>query len=72
MDQYLIPKPEEIFASLAGGQSPTKLDFSQAYQQLLLDDASKELVTINTNFGLCHYTCLPYGVAFAPAIFQLP
>ena len=44
-----IPKPEDIFASLAGGQHFSTLDLSQAYQQLLHDDTSKELVTINTH-----------------------
>ena len=40
VDQLPLPKPEEIFVSL------------QAYQQLVLDDGSKELVTINTHQGL--------------------
>ena len=70
VDQHPLPKPEEIFASSAGGQSYTKLDLSQAYQQLLLDEASKNLVTINTHLGLYRYTWLPFGVAAAPAIFQ--
>ena len=70
VDQHPLPKPEEIFASSAGGQSFTKLDLLQAYQQLLLDEASKNLVTINTHLGLYRYTRLPFGVAAAPAIFQ--
>lgn len=43
---------EDIFASLAGGQHFTTLGLSQAYQHLVVDDASKELVTINTQQGL--------------------
>ena len=70
VDQHPLPKPEEIFVSLAGGQRLTTLDLSQAYQQLVLDDASKELVTINTHQGLYRCTRLPFGVASAPAIFQ--
>ena len=38
VDQHPIPKPEDIFASLAGGELFTTLDLSQAYQQLLLDE----------------------------------
>ena len=70
VDQHPLPKPEELFTTLAGGQKFTKLDLSQAYQQVLLDDESKPLVTINTHLGLYRYTCLPFGVATAPAIFQ--
>ena len=70
VDQHPLPKPEEIFASLAGGQHFATLDLSQAYQQLVLDKASKELVTVSTHQGLYRYTRLPFGVASAPAIFQ--
>ena len=56
--------------SLAGGQHFTTLKLSQVYQQLVLDDASKELVTINTHQRLYRYMRLPFGVASALATFQ--
>ena len=68
LDRYPIPKIEDLFASLAGGQSFTKIDLSQAYQQLLLDDESKQYVVINTHRGLFRYTRLPFGVSSAPGI----
>ena len=49
----------------------SKLDLSHAYQQLLLDDESKKLTTINTTTrGLFQYQRLPFGILSAPAIFQ--
>ncbi len=39
LDQYPIPKIEDLFATLARGEKFTKLDLSQAYQQLTLDDS---------------------------------
>ena len=70
VDQYPLPKPEDLFATLANGSRFTKLDLSQAYLQLKLDDASMQYVTVNTHQGLYQYTRLPFGVASAPAIFQ--
>ena len=46
IDQYPLPKPEDLFATLAGGKKFTKLDLSQTYQQLALDDDSRKLVTV--------------------------
>ena len=70
VEQYPLPKPEELFATLAGGSVFSELDLSQAYLQLQLDEASTPYVTINTHQGLYSYTRLPFGVASAPAIFQ--
>ena len=46
------------------------LDLSQAYQQLPLDEESKNYVIINTHKGLFRYTRLPFGISSAPGIFQ--
>ena len=70
VDKYPIPRIEELFATLAGGKTFTKLDLSHAYLQVPLDDESRQYLTINTHKGLFEYTRLPFGVASAPAIFQ--
>ena len=70
LDQYPIPKVEDFFAKLAGGRSFAKLDLSQAYQQIPLDDQSKKFTVINTNNGLVCYIRLPCGISSAPATFQ--
>ena len=70
LDNYPIPKTEDLLATLGGGNKFTKLDMSQAYQQLLLDEDSKKYTTINTHKGLYHYNRLPFGVSSAPGIFQ--
>lgn len=66
VDQYPFPKPEDLFATLAGGNNFSKLDLSQAYQQLPLDAESTKYVTVNTHRGLYSYTRLPFGVASDP------
>ena len=70
IDQYPLPKLQELLATLSGGQKLTKLDLSAAYQQMLLVEESHKLVTINTHLGLFRYCRLPFGIALAPAIFK--
>ena len=69
VDQYPLAKPEDLFATLAGGKTFTVLDLSQAYQ-LVLDEDSTKYLTINTHRGLYRYTRLLFGVASALAMFQ--
>ena len=69
-DCYPIPRIDDLFASLSNGERFTKLDMSNAYQQLVLDKESRELTTINTHKGLYQYRRLPFGVSAALAIFQ--
>ena len=61
---------EDLFATLAHGKTFSKLDMSQAYQQVELDEDSKKYVVVNTHRGLFRFNRLPFGVASAPGIFQ--
>lgn len=68
--KYPLPRIEEIFASLQGGQLFTKLDLSNAYNQLILDENSQKLCTWSTHIGIFKMKRLPFGVKPASAIFQ--
>lgn len=69
MDNYPLPRIEDLFAKLHGGEEFSKLDLSRAYNQLELDD-SKNLTCINTHKGLFRYNRLVFGLCNAPFIFQ--
>ena len=69
-ETYPLPVIDELLANLAGGEFFSKLDMSNAYLQLPLDETSQQYVTVNTHKGLFKYNRLPFGVASAPAIFQ--
>ena len=43
VDQYPLPKLEDLFASLAGGAKFSKIDLTQAYLQLQLEEESRDL-----------------------------
>ncbi|KFD51889.1 hypothetical protein M513_07218 [Trichuris suis] len=69
-DVYPIPTGPEMFSILSGGAWFSKLDLSEAYQQLTLDEKSAEILTLNTPKGLRRMKRLPFGVDVAPGIFQ--
>ena len=68
--QYPLPRPEELFAALNGGQKFTTLDLSEAFLQIELEEKAKAYTTINTHKGLYSFNRLPNGIASSPAIFQ--
>ena len=70
IDTYPLPRIDDLFAALAGGKAFSELDLAHAYQQVPLEETARKYVTINTQKGLFQYTCLPFGVSSAPAIFQ--
>ena len=70
VDQYPVPRVEDLFASLAGGQNFSKIDLANAYLQMEVDPESRKYLTINTHKGLFTYNRLPFGIASAPALFQ--
>lgn len=46
-DKYPILRAQDFFASLNGREKFTKLDLSHAYQQMVLNQESRSLLTIN-------------------------
>ena len=66
LDKYPLPDINDHFSKLAGGQTYSKLDFSQAYQQVVLDEILQECVTINTHKELFRFHRLSFGVHSAP------
>lgn len=67
---YPVASPEQVFASLAGASIFSKIDLSDAYLQLEMDEESKRMLTINTSKGLYTFNRLCPGVKPASAIFQ--
>ena len=59
LDRYPLPLAEVLFLELAGGERFTKLDLSQAYHTVAIDEELQELTTINTHCGLYKYLRLP-------------
>ena len=65
-----MPKTEDLLTTLNRGKRFSKLYLSHAYQQLLLHEDSRELLTVNTHKGIFQPNRLQYGVHSAAGIFQ--
>ena len=70
VDKHPSPKAEHLFPELSGSEILTKLDLKNAYNQIMLDESSREYVTINSHKSLYRPRRLQYDVAPASAIFQ--
>lgn len=70
LDPYPIPRIEDIYSQLSGGERYTKVDLRNAYLQVPLDEESQKYVTINTTRGLYTYNRMPFGIKSGSAIFQ--
>ena len=61
---------EKIVAQMAGARLFTKLDASNGYWQIKVDEESSKLLTFNIPFGRYRFLRLPNGVHSASEVFQ--
>lgn len=67
--KHPLPRIEEMFVTLQGGKTFSKINLKNAYNQLLDDETSK-LLTWSTHKGKYLVKPLPYGTKPACAVFQ--
>ena len=70
-EDYPIPDMETIFHNLHGASYFGKIDLSDAYYQIELDEDAKEICTINTSQGLFKMCRLPQGLRNSSSIFEI-
>ena len=59
---FVMPSPEEILARMSNAKFFTKLDTSNAYWQIPVDDESSKLLTFNSSNGCYCFLSMPYGI----------
>ncbi|XP_048482923.1 uncharacterized protein K02A2.6-like isoform X1 [Plutella xylostella] len=69
VDRYPLPKIDDVIVRMSGSMYFSKIDLSQAYNQVELDE-TKFYTVINTHRGLFRYNRLVYGLASSAGIFQ--
>ena len=70
--RHPIPTVNDISLSLNGAQYFSKLDLSQAYHQLELEEQSRYITTFSTHLGLYRYKRLNYGTNAAAKCSNIP
>ena len=56
IDHFPLARTDEIFATLAGDEKFTLIDFSEAFLQIPIDKESQNILVISTHIGL--FKCL--------------
>ncbi|KAL7726148.1 hypothetical protein ACLKA6_002618 [Drosophila palustris] len=69
-ENYPLPTFDSFMTKLKNAKFFSRLDLKDAYHQLELDEASREITTFITSRGLFRYKRLMFGVNSAPEIFQ--
>lgn len=67
---YPLPRVEQLFAALSGGEQYSKIDLRHAYLQCILDEGSQPLTAITTHIGTFVYRRAPFGLKCLPEMFQ--
>ena len=68
--RHPIPTVNDVSFGLNGAKFFSKLDLSQAYHQIELDEQSRYITTFSTHVGLYRYKRLNYGTNAAAEIFR--
>ena len=68
LDRYPLPHTDYLLANLSGGTLFSKLDLTQAYQQITLDEESQKLVVINIH-KVCSLILIYLFVFHPPLVF---
>ena len=68
--RHPIPTIDDVLPELSNAKVFTKVDCSNGYWQVKLDDESSLLTTFNTPFGRFKWKRMPFGISPAGEIFQ--
>ena len=60
---------DEVITRMPNAKFFLKLDATQGYWQVELDDKSAKKCTFNTPFGRYRFNRLPFGISSAPEVF---
>jgi RNase H-like domain found in reverse transcriptase/Reverse transcriptase (RNA-dependent DNA polymerase) len=69
-NHYPLPLIDDLLSNKNGATVFSVLDLRGAYQQLIVSEETKKILTVNTHKGLFRYIRMPFGIKPAGPIFQ--
>lgn len=69
-EHYPMKTIEEVISQMPNAKFFTKLDATQGYWQVRLDEESAKKCTFNSPYGRYRFNRLPFGISSAPEVFQ--
>ena len=66
-----LPKIDEMYVKLKGAKVFSTIDLRSGYHHITLGKSSRAKTAFVTPFGKCKFLMVPFGLAQAPAYFQL-
>jgi hypothetical protein len=69
-DHTPLPRQDEILQHLANAQIRGKIDLTNAYYQIPMEESDIHKTAFKTPFGMYEWTVMPQGLCNAPATFQ--
>ncbi|GFT07203.1 uncharacterized protein K02A2.6 [Nephila pilipes] len=69
-EHYQIPCTDDIISRLEGKKIFFVVDLKDGFWHVPLDEVSSESCTFNTPFGRYKFNKLPFGIVYAPEVFQ--
>ena len=64
-----MPRVEDNLSALRGARYFTSLDLTNAFNQIPMGEASKDLTSFSTPDGTWRYVRMPFGLVNGPAVF---
>ena len=68
--EYYMPTLEDVLEKVGPCKIVSKLDMSQGFHQIEVDQGSRDYTTFVTQSGCYRYRRMPFGLKNAPAVFQ--
>ena len=69
-DAYPTPRVDHVVERLSGNCYFTTLDCEKGYYQVQLSERTKDITAFLCPMGQFRWTCMPFGLRTAPAVFQ--